>query len=128
MLSRLAAAVASSVRTKIVLLVLAAVSVTALGSGIFIVQTRANIKAQVFRDQSALAQTYAGIVDEFLHSARGAIESTAALPSVRAPLDLALRDPALHGVPGDAEAQRRADMAGNAQRVGSPGESAADHP
>src|SRR5450631_2376013 len=95
MFSRVTRAVASSVRAKILLLVLAAVAVTALCSGIFIVQTRANIQAQVFRDQSALAQTYAGLVDEFLHGALSA--------------------PALHGIPFDADPERRAHLAASRQ-------------
>src|SRR5450631_3189074 len=115
MFSRVTRAVASSVRAKILLLVLAAVAVTALCSGIFIVQTRANIQAQVFRDQSALAQTYAGLVDEFLHGARSAVEAAAALPSVRAPLNLALSAPALHGIPFDADPERRAHLAASRQ-------------
>jgi PAS domain S-box-containing protein len=112
MLLRFHGTFAPSVQGKIVLLALAAVGVTALCSGIFIVQTRANIESQVFEDQAALGQTYARVVQQYLDGSRSVLEGLARVPAVRAPLHPELKRPELRGIPEDADPERRASVAG----------------
>jgi PAS domain S-box-containing protein len=100
------------VQGKIVLLALAAVGMTALCSGIFIVQTRANIEAQVFQDQASLGQGYARVVQEYLDGSRSVMEGLARVPAVRAALHPELKQAAIHGIPQDVDVERRASIAG----------------
>jgi diguanylate cyclase (GGDEF)-like protein len=102
----------SSIQGKIIVLAVAAISITAVCSAMFIVQTRANIQAQVFQDQAGLGQTYARVVQEYLNGSRSVIEGLAQVPAVRAPLDTAAIQPELKGIPQTTDPERRAAIAG----------------
>jgi PAS domain S-box-containing protein len=101
---------ALSVQAKIVSLAFGAVVVTLVCSVIFIVQTRANIQAQVFTDQAALGKTYALVVEEYLNGSRVVLEALAKSPVMRAPLRPAAIRPELKGIPQDMDVERRAQM------------------
>lgn len=101
-----------SVQGKIIFLAVAAVAMTALCSGIFIAQTRANITAQVFEDQASLGQSYARVVQEYLDGSRSVLQGLTRVPAVRAPLRPELKRPELRGIPQDADAERRASIGG----------------
>src|SRR5205814_1249915 len=100
--------IAPTVQAKVILLVGAVALLGAACAGLFIVQTRANLTAQVFRDQDALADMYALAVEQYLAASRSVLESLAQQPPMRAPIrsDLIVED--LHGVPANAEVDRRA--------------------
>ena len=99
--------IAPTVQAKVILLVGAVALLGAACAGLFIVQTRANLTAQVFRDQDALADMYALAVEQYLAASRSVLESLAQQPPMRAPIrsDLIVED--LHGVPANAEVERR---------------------
>lgn len=94
-----------SVQGNILLLSLAAVIATAVCSAIFIIQTRANIEAQVFEDQASLGQSYARVVQEYLDGSRSVMVGLASVPAVSAPLRPELSQP-------DVDVERRASIAG----------------
>src|SRR5882724_13596335 len=74
-LSKLSGLVVGSLQARIATLVLGAALVTALCVGIFAFQMRRQIETQVTRDHQTVAETYAGLVDEYLASARWITET-----------------------------------------------------
>jgi diguanylate cyclase (GGDEF)-like protein len=90
----------------------AAVAAVALCSVIVIVQTRSSIQAQAFRDQAAVGQSYALVVQEYLDGSRSVLEGLAQVPAVRAPLNLDAIRPELRGIPQEMDVERRAAIAG----------------
>src|SRR5688500_11517056 len=107
--SRLTSVVFGSLQARIIAIVLGCVLVTALSATIFAVQARANIAADAAASQAAVAQTYVGVVDEYLSGARSATEAVTKLDGMRTPLQLdAIKSvPDLNGVPEDVDAARR---------------------
>jgi methyl-accepting chemotaxis protein len=108
MLSKLSGIIVGSLQARIVTIVLGATLVTALCVGIFAFQMRRQIENQVTRDQQTVAETYAGLVDEYLAGARWVTETAAKQPTVAAPL--ANNDklqPNVRGIPIDLEVDRR---------------------
>jgi hypothetical protein len=112
MLSSFRGGLVPSVQGKIFLLSLAAVIATVACSAIFIVQTRANIEAQVFEDQTSLGESYARVVQEYLDGSSSVLVGLAGVPAVRAPLGPELTQADLHGIPQDVDVERRASIAG----------------
>src|SRR4051812_20613674 len=100
-MSKLAGLVVGSLQAKIVAVVLGAALITTLCAGIFVDQTRRNIEAQIVKDQAAVAQTYAGLVDEFLTGASAVSERFVAHPAMRAALLTDQIKPELKGLPAD---------------------------
>jgi HAMP domain-containing protein len=100
------------VQERIVLLAVAGVLATAVCSTVFIIHTRANIEAQIFQDQASLGRSYGRVVQEYLDGSRSVVEGLARQPAIRAPLHLELKQPALRGIPQDADSERRAAVAG----------------
>src|SRR5437660_1220035 len=98
---------APTVQAKVLLLVGGVALLGAVCAGMFIVQTRANLKAQVFRDQDALADTYALAVEQYLAGTRSVLESLAQQPAMRAPIRPEFIVDSLHGVPANTEVDRR---------------------
>jgi hypothetical protein len=82
--------------------------VTTLCVGLFAFQMRRHIESQIGLDHQAVAETYAGLVDEYLAGARSAAESVAKHTAVRAPLDLQAVNPELKGVSQETDVERRA--------------------
>src|SRR6266851_3270073 len=97
----------SVVKGKILSLAFAVVVVTALCSVVFIVQTHANVQAQVFTDQAALGRTYAQVVREHLNGSRAVLEGLAGTPVMRAALHAEFIRPDLRGIPQDVDVERR---------------------
>jgi hypothetical protein len=112
MLSKLSRLPGLGAQRPMLVLALTAVAVTAACAAIVIVQTRSNIQAQVFKDQAALGQSYALVVQEYLHGSRSILEGLAQVPAVRAPLRLDAIRPELRGIPQDVDTERRAAIAG----------------
>jgi PAS domain S-box-containing protein len=96
-----------TVQAKVLALVGAVALLGAACAGLFIVQTRANLTEQVFRDQDALADTYALAVEQYLAGTRSVLESLAQQPAMRAPIRPELIVDSLHGVPASVEVERR---------------------
>jgi PAS domain S-box-containing protein len=94
------------------LLAFGAVAVTVLCSVIFLVQTRANIEASIFADQSTLGEAYARVVQENLDGSRAVLEGLARMPAIRAPFHPEFVDPELYGIPTNVDVERRASAAG----------------
>ena len=74
-----------------------------LSSGLFVDQMRRNIERQVTADQAAVAQAYAGLVDEYLTGAKAAADAMAEQPVFRTPLQVDKIQPDLKGLPADAD-------------------------
>ena len=89
-----------------------AVVAVALGSVVIILQTRSGIQAQAFRDQAAVGQSYALVVQQYLNGSRSVLEGLAQVPAVRAPMQLDAIRPELRGIPRDVDVERRAALAG----------------
>jgi methyl-accepting chemotaxis protein len=119
-MSRLSGAVLGSIQAKIVAVVLGAALITVLCVGVFVFQMRRNIEDQIVRDHQTVAETYAGLVDEYLASARWQVESMANQPAIKAPLENNDKlDPKVRGLPHEYEMDRRdvLDAAINASTV-----------
>jgi Cache domain len=97
---------------RMLVLAFAAFAAVALCSVIVIVQTRSSIQAQAFRDQAAVGQSYALVVQEYLDGSRSVLEGLAQVPAVRAPLNLDAIRPELRGIPQEMDVERRAAIAG----------------
>src|SRR6266496_2898453 len=107
-MSRLFDAVLGSIQSKIVAVVLGAALVTVLCVGVFAFQMRRNIEDQIVRDHQTVAETYAGLVDQYLGAAQWSVEAMALQPAVKAPLES--RDqlkPKVRGIPLEFEKERR---------------------
>src|SRR4051812_1201913 len=68
-MSRLSDTVLGSIQSKIVAVVLGAALIAILCVGAFAWQMRKNIEDQIVRDHQTVADTYAGLVDQYLGSA-----------------------------------------------------------
>jgi methyl-accepting chemotaxis protein len=101
-----------SIKAKILALALGSVLITLLLGVLFVQQTLRSTEVQALRNQEAVAQMYARFVDEYLAGSRMTIESMARLPDVRAPLDMSLFVPELHGTALDADVNRRQALEG----------------
>jgi PAS domain S-box-containing protein len=99
--------IAPTVQSKVILLVGALALLAAGCATLFIVQTRASLTAQVFRDQDALADMYALAVEQYLVGSRNVLESLAQQPAMRSPIRPELIVTDLHGVPANVEVERR---------------------
>jgi len=98
-------------RRRVVVLVVTVLVLTALCSAAVIAQTRSTIKAEVFKDEAAVSQSYALVVQEYLDGSRAVLEGVARTPAMRAPLDVEAIRPELRGIPEDMDLERRATMA-----------------
>jgi methyl-accepting chemotaxis protein len=100
--------VVGSLQARIITIILGAAIVTSLCVGMFAYQMRKNIDDQLTRDRQTVAETYAGVVDEYLGSARWATESAAKQAAVAAPLaHLDKLQPKVRGIPLEFELERR---------------------
>src|SRR4051812_41457063 len=75
---------------------------------VFAFQMRRNIEDQIVRDQMAVSDTYAGLVDQYMGSVRWVTESAAKQAAVAAPL--ANEDklqPKVRGIPLEFDLERR---------------------
>src|SRR4051794_39637067 len=100
-----------TIQAKIIAVVLGAALVTALCSAFFVDQMRRNIEAQIVKDQSAIAATYAGLVDENIKGARSVSDGFNSDPIMRTPLHTELFQQGVKGIPDGADPDRRAAAA-----------------
>ena len=108
-MSNLAGKAVGSLQARIVTIVLGAALVATLCVGVFAFQMRKHIESQIVQDHLTVGETYAGLVDEYLGSARWIVESTAKMPTIAAPLaNVGDLKPNVRGLPQDAETDRRA--------------------
>src|SRR5437764_15342722 len=91
-----------TIQAKIIAVVLGAALVTAVCAAVFVDQMRRNIEAQIKNDQAAVAQTYAGLVDEYLSGAQAAARSLMTDPAIAAPLQVEAIQADIKGIPLDA--------------------------
>ena len=100
-----------TIQAKIIAVVLGAALITTVCAIVFVDQMRRNIETQITHDQASVAQTYGGLVDEYLAAAQAAARAIVSDPAVAAPLQLDAIQPELKGVPLDADTGRRAALA-----------------
>jgi hypothetical protein len=98
-------------RIKILLLAVGGVLTTGIVGGFELLQMRSALRDQTSTDQQALAHTFAALVTEHLGTVQGIVVAMSGVPAVRTPLLTDLVQPDVHGVPGDADTQRRTTLA-----------------
>ncbi|MGE3270370.1 MAG: methyl-accepting chemotaxis protein [Chloroflexota bacterium] len=100
--------VSGSLQARIIAVILGAAIVAVLCVSVFTFQMKRQIENQIVRDHQTAAQTYAGLVDEYLAGARWAAEAAAKQPAVAAPLaNLDALQPKVRGVPLELDVERR---------------------
>jgi methyl-accepting chemotaxis protein len=97
-------------RVKILMLAAGGVLATGVVGGFELLQMRNALRDQASTDQQALARTFAAVVTEHLSTVQGIAVAMSGAPAVRTPLLTDQIQPAVHGVPADADTQRRATL------------------
>src|SRR6185503_18933859 len=91
--SKLTSLVFGSLQAKIIAVILCAVLVTTASVAAFAFHVERYIEGQIVESHEAVAETYVGLVDEYLAGAQSATDSLARQALVSAPIDVALIDP-----------------------------------
>jgi methyl-accepting chemotaxis protein len=104
------ARIPSALRAKILVLAAGGVLATGLAGGIELVQMRAALRDQASSDQQAVARSFAAVVTEHLNNVRSIVVAMAGTPAVGAPRATDQVRPELHGIPAEADPQRRATL------------------
>jgi methyl-accepting chemotaxis protein len=105
--SKVVGLVVGSVQAKVISVILGAALVSVLCVGVFATQVQQYVERRTSESQEAVAQTYAGLVDEYLLGAQVATAALTKQQLVQAPLQVEAINPELKGIPPEVDASRR---------------------
>jgi hypothetical protein len=101
-----------SIRSKLAGLVVGSAAVMSICTAVLLVHIQNDPQAQIQRDDTAVAEVYGGLVQEYLDGIVGTLQTVAAAPAIRAPLEINQMRAELHGIPQDADPGGRAILRG----------------